>query len=278
MQFPLVVGVDGSDSSLDAVDWATDEAVRHGLPLKLVYASLWEHYERIKPSFSPDRATEQVIAENIAASAAERAARRAPDLKVSADVVPQDAVTALLDEGRHAFAVVTGNRGRGEITDRLLGSTSLTVAARALCPAIVVRGSWPDQDAAAHRVVLGVGDRGETSEAAAFAFREADRRGAVLEAVRAWRHPEGAVDEAIADRDFDEALRAGAAEHPNVAVERRLIEGHARKALLAQAADADLLVVGARHRHGTFGLQLGAVNHGVLHHAPCPVAVVPQAS
>jgi nucleotide-binding universal stress UspA family protein len=278
MEFPLVVGVDGSDASLDAVDWATDEAVRHGLPLRLVYGSLWEHYERIKPSFSPDRATEQVIAENIVASAAERARRRAPDLKVSAEVVGQDATTTLLDEGRKAFAVVTGNRGRGELTDRLLGSTSLTVAARALCPAIVVRGSWPGQDATAHRVVLGVGDTGEASEAAAFAFREAELRGAVLEAVRAWRHPEGATDEAVADREFDEALRAGAAEHPKVVVERRLVEGPARKALLAQAADADLLVVGARHRHGSFGLQLGAVNHGVLHHAPCPVAVVPQTS
>lgn len=278
MEFPLVVGVDGSDSSLDAVDWATDEAVRHGRSLRLVYASLWEHYERIKPSFSPDRATEQVIAENIVASAAERAERRARDLKVSSDVVPQDAVTALLDEGRHAFALVTGNRGRGELTDRLLGSTSLTVAARALCPVIVVRGSWPEQDAAAHRVVLGVGDRGETSEAAAFAFREAERRGAVLEAVRVWRHPEGAVDQAVAGREFDDALRAGAAEHPKVTVERRLVEGHPHKALPARAAGADLLVVGARHRHGNLGFQLGAVNHGVLHHAPCPVAVVPQSS
>ncbi|WP_425584885.1 universal stress protein [Streptomyces vastus] len=37
-----------------------------------------------------------------------------------------------------------------------------------------------------------------------------------------------------------------------------------------------LLVVGARRRHGHVGLQLGLVNHAVLHHAPCPIAVVPQ--
>lgn len=42
---PLVSGVDGSESSLRAVDWAADEAALHGLPLRLVYAFGWEQYE-----------------------------------------------------------------------------------------------------------------------------------------------------------------------------------------------------------------------------------------
>lgn len=45
MELPLIVGVDGSDSSFLAIDWAVDEAARLGLPLRLVYASLWERYE-----------------------------------------------------------------------------------------------------------------------------------------------------------------------------------------------------------------------------------------
>ncbi|MEU9383029.1 universal stress protein, partial [Streptomyces sp. NPDC048279] len=45
MDLPLVVGVDGSESSLRAVDWAADEAALRGAPLRLVYASLWERYE-----------------------------------------------------------------------------------------------------------------------------------------------------------------------------------------------------------------------------------------
>lgn len=39
MELPLVVGIDGSDPSLTAVDWAADEAARLGVPLCLVYAS-----------------------------------------------------------------------------------------------------------------------------------------------------------------------------------------------------------------------------------------------
>ncbi|OLZ65291.1 universal stress protein, partial [Streptomyces sp. IMTB 2501] len=54
--------------------------------------------------------------------------------------------------------------------------------------------------------------------------------------------------------------------------------GRARDVLIAASYEADLLVVGARRRHGHFGLQLGRVAHGVLHHAACPVAVVPEHS
>nr|BFD87060.1 hypothetical protein StreXyl84_64610 [Streptomyces sp. Xyl84] len=47
--------------------------------------------------------------------------------------------------------------------------------------------------------------------------------------------------------------------------------------LLGAACEADLLVVGACRRPGHFGLQLGRISPTVLHHSPCPVAVVPVA-
>ncbi|MEU0221256.1 universal stress protein, partial [Streptomyces sp. NPDC006265] len=39
MTIPLVVGIDGSEASLEAVDWAADEAVRHDVPLHLLHAA-----------------------------------------------------------------------------------------------------------------------------------------------------------------------------------------------------------------------------------------------
>ena len=71
-----------------------------------------------------------MFAENLVASAAERAGRRNPEVKVTTDVVPDDAVDALLREGNNAFALVTGSRGRGELKGLLLGSVGLAVAAR----------------------------------------------------------------------------------------------------------------------------------------------------
>ncbi|GGT37243.1 universal stress protein [Streptomyces kurssanovii] len=288
MEWPLVVGVDGSESSFVATDWAADEALRHGLPLRLVYASLWQRYEGAALASGLDRPDGQVFADNIVGTAAERVRRRTPDVKVLTDVLPEDTVGALLREGRHAFALVTGSRGRGDIAGLLLGSVSLTVAAGAHCPVIVVRGDKAGLAGKHDRITLGVGDADVDSAAVRFAFREAELRGCTLDVVRAWRcpahetkdHPLLAGDPARYHEDqastlLDEALEAAVRDHPDVHVRRATVEGPARKVLLARSATADLLVVGARRRHNQFGMQLGRVGHTVLHHASCPVAVVP---
>ncbi|GHE49268.1 universal stress protein [Streptomyces capitiformicae] len=289
MELPLVVGVDGSDSSLQAVDWAVDEAARLGLPLRLVYASLWERYEAGRPSFSTDRPAEEVMAQHIAASAAERARLRNPEVKVSSDVLPDDAVSTLLHAAHESFALVTGSRGRGGVAGILLGSVSLTVAARAVCPVVVVRGEERNRQGSFGRVVVGVGDSTDGSAAVRFALREAEVRGCALTAVRAWRRPAhghledqplivvatGVHEERASDRLTD-AFREAVQEHPGVEVHRRPVEGLAHHVLLEASADADLIVIGALRRHGHFGLQLGRVAHALLHHSQCPVAIIPQ--
>lgn len=72
MELPLVVGVDGSEPSLRAVDWATDEATLRGVPLRLVYASLWERYEGAALAEDVGRPSEQVMADDIVEAAARR--------------------------------------------------------------------------------------------------------------------------------------------------------------------------------------------------------------
>ncbi|MDC2946504.1 universal stress protein [Streptomyces heilongjiangensis] len=288
MEFPLVVGVDGSDSSLDAVDWAVDEAARLGLPLRLVHASMWERYEGRRPSFGTDRPAEEVMAEHIAASCAERARLRDPEVRLSSEVLPEDAVSALLHAAHASSLLVTGSRGRGGIAGMLLGSVGLAVAARAVCPVVVVRGGERNRRGACGRVVVGVGATGGGSAAVEFAFREAAARGCALDAVRAWRRPaHDPLDDLLAPTEavhvheerararLDGALRGPLREHPGVEVRDRAVHGPAHRVLLEASADADLVVVGARRRHGHLGLQLGRVAHALLHHAECPVAVVP---
>ncbi|WP_367325289.1 universal stress protein [Streptomyces sp. HUAS ZL42] len=289
MELPLVVGVDGSDSSLVAVDWAVDEAARHGLPLRLVYASLWERYEGSVPSVGLERPSERVLADNIVGAAAERARLRNPEVKVSVDVVPEEAADALLSAGHNAYALVTGSRGRGELAGLLLGSVSLAVAARAYCPVIVVRGDKAGVAGTHERIVLGAGEPAAGGEAVRYAFREAEARGGVLDVVRAWRcpahetadHPLLAGDPAHLHEErasalLDALLHDAVADHPGVRVRRSTVEGPARSVLLRRSAAADLVIIGARRRSGYFGLQLGRVGHTLLHHADCPVAIVPQ--
>ncbi|MFD3733697.1 universal stress protein [Streptomyces sp. NPDC058632] len=289
MEPPLVVGVDGSDCSLQAVDWAVDEAVRLSVPVRLIHASLWERYEGARPSLRTGHPAEQVMAEHIIASSLERARLRDPEVKVSGDVLPDDAGAALLQAGREAYALVTGSRGRGAMAGLLLGSVSLTVAARAWCPVLVVRGSERNRQGLLGRVVVGVGDSTTGSGAVRFAFQEAEARGCALDAVRAWRspahehvdHPLLADDaagarEERASANLTDALHEGVRDHPRVEVHRRPVEGPAHRVLLDAAAGADLIVVGAVRRRGHFGLQLGRTAHALLHHSGCPVAVVPQ--
>ncbi|MFF7969872.1 universal stress protein [Streptomyces sp. NPDC007905] len=291
MELPLVVGVDGSASSLTAVDWAVDEAARRGLPLRLVYASLWERYEGSLLSDGPARPSEQVMAEHIVASAAERARLRDPEVKTTTDILPQDAAEALVGAGDTAFALVTGARGRSELSGLLLGSVGPAVAARAYCPVIVVRGDRAGLAGTHERILVGAGDPDTGGEAVRFAFEEARARGCVLDVVRAWRCPlHETADHRLragdsADRHaqqasaaLDAALSGPAADHPDVLLRRTAVEGPARKVLVDRSAAADLVVIGARRPQGHAGHQLGRVAHRLLHHAQCPVAVVPERS
>ncbi|GHC89775.1 universal stress protein [Streptomyces flavofungini] len=286
----LIVGADGSEESLEAVDWAVGEAGRRGVPLRIVYASAWQRYEGHKPSFGVHRSPAHVFADHIVAQAVERAHRRAPAVKVSSDVVAEDPVTVLVRESATGSTVVVGSRGRGGLASLLLGSVSLSVAAHAPSPVIVVRGGEENRDGGFREVVVGIDEARAAGAAVAFAVRAAEARGAVLRAVHAWRCPAHEVPDVPragdakdshqmrAEAELDEALRAavrdGTAAVSAPSVHKHAVEGHARAALLAASATADLLVVGARRRKGHVGMQLGAVNHAVLHHAACPVAVV----
>ncbi|NEC90159.1 universal stress protein [Streptomyces sp. SID12501] len=288
MDLPIVVGVDGSEPSLRAVDWAADEAVLHGLPLRVVYASLWERYEGTSLAQDVGKPSEQVLAEDIVETAARRALRRRPDLKVSTDVLPEEPEYALVRESRSATLLVTGSRGRSGLAEALLGSVSLTVAGHAQCPMIVIRGNHDNQArTATHgRVVVGVGEKPAGSAAVRFAFEEARRRGVPLDAVRAWRWPaHESTDHPLLtgeparlhEQQAVETLETALQDAPaDVESHRRAVEGHTRTVLVDASRDADLLIIGARRRPGHHGLQLGRVTHGVLHRSACPVVIVPE--
>ncbi|MDH6221026.1 universal stress protein [Streptomyces pseudovenezuelae] len=288
MDLPIIVGVDGSEPSLRAVDWAADEAVLRGAPLRVVYASLWERYEGTSLAADLNRPSEKVRAQDIVDTAARRARHRQPDVKISTDVLPEEPEYALVRESRTASLLVTGTRGRSGLAEALLGSVSLIVAGHAQCPMVVVGGTHDNQArTGTHgRVVVGVGEKPADSAAVRFAFGEARRRGVALEAVRAWRwparettdHPLMSAEPArLHEQQAVEALETALQDAPpDVASHRRAVEGRTRMVLVDASRDADLLVVGAKRRPGHYGLQLGRVAHGVLHHSACPVVIVPE--
>jgi nucleotide-binding universal stress UspA family protein len=79
---------------------------------------------------------------------------------------------------------------------------------------------------------------------------------------------EGAAERMLAD-EIDQV------ESDEVTIESRVVTGSAADALLRAASEGDLLVVGSRGLGGFKGLLLGSVSQQVVHHAPCPVVIVP---
>lgn len=282
MEQRVVVGVDGSDPSWEALDWAADEAARHDFALHVVHATRWERYENFA-QVGLERSSSRVMAENIVATAQHRAALRQPELKVTGETRVMDAVDALVSEGRSTYVLVVGTRGHGALAGAFLGSVSLGVAGRAPCPTVVVRAPESEIPEERRTVALGL-DNSVGSPAVSFAFREAAARGCGLTAVHAWRlpndaPPEGPSAEAIAretDNLVQDLLREEAARYPGVALREESVEGPPQHVLVNAASRADLLVVGAHGRHGRVGLELGLISHAVLHQAPCSVAVVPH--
>ena len=286
---PVVVGVDGSEESLRAVEWAAREAHRHGAPLRLVSAPA------VPPRMLASDPAPQGVAKVLGcvprralAEAITRAGEVAPDLLIDTDLLTGPPALIVTGSGSGALMLVVGARGAGGFAAMLLGSVSRYAAMHASCPVVVVR----EETGAVHReVVVGIRDSHDATATLPFAFEEAALRGATLVAVHAWHwSPAGfggpggretkahqadlAKVSADALRNLAEAVRAWWEKYPDVPVREDIVHGHPARVLASYTARADLVVIGRRGGHDS-GPAIGAVQHGVLNHAHGPVAVVP---
>ncbi|MFG2910409.1 universal stress protein [Kitasatospora sp. NPDC048286] len=285
----ILVGLDGSPRSETAAMWAAAQAHRLGAPLRLLHVWPWlsgENVDRAEPGDLRPAALDALT------RVADRIRLAHPDLTVETAVRPDDPVDGLVAEARDQEMLVLGSRGLGGFVGLLVGSVSLAVAARATVPTILVRGAAPLPHGNAGtpgEVVVGL-DSDDPGEAVlAFAFAEAERRGAALRAVHGWEPlPAWAYGSMLPPpMDLPEQERTETAllsqlladhrrRHPDVAVVEDVRLGGGARAVLDAAAGADLVVIGRRERRHRLGMLLGPVAHAVLHHSAAPVAVVPH--
>lgn len=282
---PVLVGVDGSETSLAAVRLAVRAAVERDRPLRVVHAFVWPllRVPLEPPPGAPPDAGLRAEAERLVKEAVEYATTIDSRVEVSGAVVTGAAPAVLVAQARDAALLVLGNRGLGGFGGLLIGSVAVQVATHSRCPILIARGT----PRGAGPVVVGVDGSANSVLAVAFAAEEAALRGAELVAVHAYTGPvsigPGDMLPLVHDTEMvaDDAGRllaevtAGLAErHPDLRVTRRLVPGQPRAVLLAQSRDAQLVVVGARGRGGFAGLLLGSVSQALLHHADCPLAIV----
>jgi nucleotide-binding universal stress UspA family protein len=278
----IVVGVDGSPSSWDALRWAVDEAAQRGSRLRIVaaYRTPWPG-EDISAGVDLRGAvlehTECVVAEMEAYA---REAR--PGVKVSGLTVCGATVPVLCAAAAASHLLVVGCRGHRGFTDLLLGATGLQLVTHAPVPVVVVRGS-ADRSGP---VVVGSDGSAGSEMALAMAFEEADRHGCELVAVHAYQPPVTTLGpdarpllyqperlHASVCAELEACLVPWREKYPTVAVRTVVEPGEAAHELVDRSAGARLIVVGTRGHGRVTGLLLGSVGQHLLHHAHCPVLI-----
>ncbi|MEU5937918.1 universal stress protein [Micromonospora sp. NPDC047548] len=285
MNRPVVVGVDGSPSSLVAAEHAARAAVLRRRPLHLVHGYLHplgygvplNPYDLGVPA--PTEHAEKML-ERTAADLADRW----PGLTVEVRQVAGGPGATLVAESRRAELVVVGSRGLGGFAGLLLGSVGAQVAAHAHCPVLVVR---PEEQPIPvdGPVVVGVDGSKSARLAAGYAADEAARRNVPLVLVHVDPPdgdrpvPEEVEESQAAYRAEAVRLLAGAsaavrADHPDLVVrEHQVRAASPAQGLVEASGEASVLAVGTRGRGGFAGLLLGSVSQAVVQHAHCPVLV-----
>lgn len=290
-QLPVVIGVDGSASGQDALDWAVAEAAAQRRPLRIVQAFNPPVMDGpLGPA--PGGALEGTLraaAKRVLEQAAARARSAGSDLDVQSRLVAGPATQVLLEQAQDAKLLVLGSRSVSGFSGLLAGSVGVEVVSEARCPVVIIRPR-PDQHRgpSAGRVVVGVDDKELSSPAIRFAFETAARRGVGITAVHAWSPRiasyAGCNLAPVVTEVYDEqeqrqrlllkALASARRNSPGLDVQLKLVRGSPGQALVGESPGAELVVVGSRGLGAVRGTLQGSVSQTLLRHADCPVAVV----
>ena len=268
MSGPVLVGVDGSATSMAAVEAAAREADRLGVELRLAHALDWPAAP-LPPGLSPwDPAGTGAggSAQSALTQAERRAHGAAPGLRVTHTVLLGEPSQVLAAESRGVSLTVVGSRPASRSGGGRRGSVAVRLAAGEGPSVLMVRGR-PDP---AGPVGLAAGDGPAGRRAAEFAFAEAAARRADVVVLADGGPPNGSPPE----RAHDTLSELGK-KYPDVGVRRHRVRGGTRRAVIEASRHAQLVVIGPRgRRHLRAAALPDLVGRAALRHADCPVAVI----
>ncbi|KRC42568.1 MULTISPECIES: universal stress protein [Oerskovia] len=290
----VLVGVDGSEPSLHALDWAAAYARQVGWPLHVVCSYSLPSFTAASLDGGYAALDDTAIQEGAKAVLAEATQRaEAAGVRTTAAIATGDAAGVLVELSKDYSLVVVGTRGRGGFTERLLGTVSSALPAHSRCPTVVVplksggEGGELPAIQPLKRIVVGVDGSPSADIALRHAIKQARAWSAELVAVAGVPVGAGAgllawlpasIDHQQVLDDITEGLNVivdrHEAENPDVPIKRIVLDGTGAELLTEFSTASDLVVVGSRGRGGFTGLLLGSTSQAVLHHSACPVMVV----
>lgn len=267
----IVVGYDGSEPSLVALEWAAVRAAARASTVEIVSVNASDLFD-------------ETVIPDVLHDAERRFHDIARDTPVRSRRVNGHLPGALLDAARAADLLVIGVHRRRPVRAALTGWRPLRTVARSSVPVVVVPDDWT---AGGGRVLVGLDDD-SSAAALEFAAREAEASGVTLTLVHAWQMPVPTMDGAVAllaspieqkamhRRILDAAADTLQAAHPDLVIERLLVNDNPPAALLTEARRASLLVIGTHHRGPLTGAILGSVGQDTVAQSRIPVCVVPE--
>ncbi len=279
----VLVGTDGSEASLKAVEWAAHAAAQSDRELTLCCVLPGrEHTPQSDVSSMSEEL--RVRGKRIVSAAASWALRSEPTVMIREMVRLGHPAGELRDMAEHEgqALLVVGSHGADWFHRILIGSVSTQVVRHAPCTVVVTRGVSADPNGP---VVVGVDGSACTEAAVGFAFETAARRGADLVAVHTFTTPTPIYPGMPSSSELDATTRHPAESllrkvvgpfeerFPGVRVRHDVISGPAARVLVDASRTASLVVVGSRGRGGFSGLLLGSVSQHVVALADCPVAI-----
>lgn len=277
-----VVGVDGSEHARAAALWGADEAILHGQALWLVHAANLDRLDRFASFETSEHARTNGTA--VLAAAEEEIRSRFPGLDLTVKLSRRNPVTALHSAVGPGGTIVVGSRGSGGFGPLLLGSVGLEAVVGSPAPVVVVRGETGRGSGAP--VTAAVRDEHDAVWLDR-AAREAEVRECPLRLLnirsilgRFDGRPAPTEDEerpGDSRRQFLTDLAASIREaRPGLTVQAGADSARSAASALVEASrKSELLVVGSHERRSVSALGLGHVVHALLHHAHCPVQIVP---
>ncbi|STC69073.1 universal stress protein [Corynebacterium pilosum] len=287
----VVVAVDGSDASNNAVRWAANTAMKRGIPLRLASSYTMPQFLYAEGMVPPQELFDDLQRETLDKIEAARAVAHevAPDIKIGHTIAEGSPIDMLLEMSKDVTMIVMGSRGLGGLSGMVLGSVSAAVVSHAECPVVVVREDNQVNETTKYGpIVVGVDGSEVSQRATEVAFAEADARGAELLAVHTWMDMQVQASMAglaaaqeqweMVEREQTEMLTERLAplveKYPNVQVKKIISRDRPVRTLVEQSEGAQLLVTGSHGRGGFKGMLLGSTSRALLQSAPCPMMVV----
>ena len=283
----ILFGVDGSHASYKATWWAANYAKHAGLTLQIVCAYSLPSYAAVSFDATYTAMGDDNAAHSDAQEILSKAKAIADEQGVEAAtlIVTGDPASVFVELSRNYNLIVIGNRGKGGLAERLLGTTSSSLPAYAYCPIVVVpytddEGNPMHLNNTITKVAVGSDESKWGIKALEIAADFAATWDAELDVISAVPKMQGVDgDQGVMDafkEDLDVRVSPILEKYPNLKLNKSVVPGSAVDALTKASHTHDVVVVGSRGRGGFTGLLFGSTSQGLLQHAVNPVYVVPR--